>query len=176
MHAPFCGNFALRRRPRSACLFLFGKTHKKVKFPRKTHRKDCLVYGLEFLLSYVGVEATQKGRFYSEFAYFSSNFLYLQASRHGGHGIVNPRSWPPSGTHPPPGGVVPFQTDRHIAPYPKTTYVPVRYRHAKHRFCPHHCTADAKPAPLEPRMATSPPYIASSAVRGWVTLSLLGPT
>ena len=35
-----------------------------------------LVYGLEFLLSYVGAEATQKGRFYSEFTYFPSNFLY----------------------------------------------------------------------------------------------------
>ena len=43
----------------------------------------------------------------------------------------------------------------------------MRYRHVKHRFCPHHCTADAKPAPLEPQMATSPPYIASSAVYGW---------
>ena len=32
------------------------------------------VYGLEFLLSYVGTEATQKGRFDSESAYFSSNF------------------------------------------------------------------------------------------------------
>ena len=36
--------------------------------------------------------------------------------RHGGHGIVKPRSWPPSGTHPPPGGVVLLQTDRHITP------------------------------------------------------------
>ena len=36
--------------------------------------------------------------------------------RRGEYGIVKPRYWPPSGTHPPPGGVVPFQTDRHIAP------------------------------------------------------------
>ena len=36
--------------------------------------------------------------------------------RHGGHGIVKPRPWPPSDTRPPTGGVVPFQTDRHIAP------------------------------------------------------------
>ena len=36
--------------------------------------------------------------------------------RHVEHGIAKPRSWPPSGTHPPPGGVVPFQPDRHIAP------------------------------------------------------------
>ena len=35
-----------------------------------------MVYGLEFLLSYVGTEATQKGRFDSESAYFTSNFLY----------------------------------------------------------------------------------------------------
>jgi len=34
--------------------------------------------------------------------------------RHGENGLVKPRSWPPSGTHPPPGGVVPFQTDRRI--------------------------------------------------------------
>ena len=34
------------------------------------------MYGLEFLLSYGGTEATQKGRFDSEFTYFSSNFLY----------------------------------------------------------------------------------------------------
>ena len=35
--------------------------------------------------------------------------------RHGGHGVVKPRSWPPSGTHPPPGGVMPFRTDRHTS-------------------------------------------------------------
>ena len=35
------------------------------------------------------------------------------ALNHGEHGIVKPSSWPPSGTHPPPGGVVPLQTDRH---------------------------------------------------------------
>ena len=34
---------------------------------------------LEFLLSYVETEATQKGRFDSESAYFPSNFLYQQA-------------------------------------------------------------------------------------------------
>ena len=38
---------------------------------------------------------------------------YSRGFRHGEHGIVKPRPWPPSGTHPPPGGVVPFQTDRH---------------------------------------------------------------
>ena len=35
-----------------------------------------MVYGHEFLLSYVGTKATQKGRFDSESAYFSSNFLW----------------------------------------------------------------------------------------------------
>ena len=38
-----------------------------------------LVHGLEFLLSYVGTEATQKGRFDSGWAYFSSNFLYRRS-------------------------------------------------------------------------------------------------
>ena len=33
-----------------------------------------LVYGLEFLLSYVGTEAAQKGRFDSESAYFFVEF------------------------------------------------------------------------------------------------------
>ena len=40
-----------------------------------------MVYGLEFLLSYVGTEATQKGRFDSGWAYFSSNFLYVCQGR-----------------------------------------------------------------------------------------------
>jgi hypothetical protein len=39
------------------------------------------VYGLEFLLSYGGTEATQKGRFDSEFTYFPSNFLYRGGRR-----------------------------------------------------------------------------------------------
>ena len=47
-----------------------------------------LVYGHEFLLSYAGAEATQKGRFYSEFTYFPSNFLYLCA----GGGTANNRA------------------------------------------------------------------------------------
>ena len=41
-----------------------------------------MVYGLEFLLSYVGAEATQKGRFYSEFTYFPSNFLWRNRCLH----------------------------------------------------------------------------------------------
>ena len=32
----------------------------------------------------------------------------------------------------------------------------MRYCHVKHRFCPHHCTADAKPAPLEPQNDNTP--------------------
>ena len=57
-----------------------------------------LVYGLEFLLSYVGAEATQKGRFYSEFTYFPSNFLYLFPPTRTG--LVGPGSR--RHLHPPP--------------------------------------------------------------------------
>ena len=45
----------------------------------RSYGLDFLVYGHEFLLSYVGTEATQKGRFDSGWAYFSSNFLYREA-------------------------------------------------------------------------------------------------
>ena len=41
-----------------------------------------MVYGRQFLLSYVGTEATQKGRFDSGWAYFSSNFLYSQTNQY----------------------------------------------------------------------------------------------
>ena len=60
---------ARRRRRRSACLIFLEKHI-------KSYGLVSLVCGLEFLLSYVGTEATQKGRFDSESAYFPSNFLY----------------------------------------------------------------------------------------------------
>ena len=44
------------------------------------------------LLSYVGTEATQKGRFDSGWAYFSSNFLYWRAvgtPTFNGWGLIN---------------------------------------------------------------------------------------
>ena len=74
----------------------FLKTHRKSRqqhFLEKnvSYGLGVLVYGLEFPLCCVGTKATQKGRFDSELAYFSSNFLYVAdwwwwwcASRGGG--------------------------------------------------------------------------------------------
>ena len=55
-----------------------------------------MVYGLEFLLSYVGAEATQKGRFCSEFAYFTRIFSIGGLLFFG-----SPGTWPGKLSPPP---------------------------------------------------------------------------
>ena len=44
LHAPFCGNFARRRRPRSACLFFFGKHTQKSDISSKMRVKDSIFW------------------------------------------------------------------------------------------------------------------------------------
>ena len=50
-------------------------TQKRYFLENASYGLGFIVYGLKFLLSYVGAETTQKGRFYSEFTYFPLNFL-----------------------------------------------------------------------------------------------------